>query len=67
MTAAEVIRILTSGDASAVIAVAAEAASLIEAQEERIAIMGEVLTDKEYRETEQAARARVEGRIAAGQ
>lgn len=66
MTAAEAIRILTSGDSSAIIAAAAEAASIIEALEERIAIMGEVLTDKEYSATAEAARARLEGRRAAG-
>lgn len=66
MTAAEAIRILTSGDSSAIIAAAAEAASIIEAQEERIAIMGEVLTDKEYSATAEAARARLEGRKVAG-
>lgn len=67
MRTAEIIQALTSGDSSAIVAAAAEAASLIEALEERIAIMGEVLTEKEYNATAEAARARLEGRRAAGE
>ena len=66
MLTADLIMILTSGDARAIIAVAPAAASLIEEMEERIAIMGEVLTDKEYNAIAEAARERLEGRKAAG-
>lgn len=67
MLTADLIRVLTSGDTKAIVAAAPEAADLIEAMEERIAIMGEVLTDKEYSATAKAARARLEGRKAAGE
>ena len=66
MNTAELVKVLTSGDTRAIVAAAVEAASLIEALEERIAIMGEVLTEKEYNATAEAARARLEGRKAAG-
>ena len=67
MNTAELIKVLTSGDTRAIAAAAPKAASLIEEMEERIAIMGEVLTDKEYSATAEAARARLEGRKAAGE
>lgn len=67
MNTAELVKVLTSGDTRAIVAAAPKAASLIEEMEERIAIMGEVLTDKEYSATAEAARARLEGRKAAGE
>lgn len=67
MNTAEIIKTLLSGDASAIIAIAPAAASIIEALEERITIMGEVLTDKEYSATAETARKRLEGRQVAGE
>lgn len=66
MTAAEAIRVLTSGNSSAIMAAAAEIAGIIEAQEERIAIMGEVLTEMEFNATGEMVSGRLQRRKDAG-
>lgn len=60
MSITEMILALRSGDASAILAAADAAADALEIMEERIAIMGEALTDKEWEETETEARQRVQ-------
>lgn len=65
MTTAELIKTLISGDTGEIIAIAAEAAAVIEAMEERIAIMGEIMTDMEYDATAEAAKERLENKRAA--
>ena len=60
MSILEMIRALRSGDAAEVQAAAEAAADALEVMEERLAIMGEVLTAKEWEATETEARRRVE-------
>ena len=60
MTATELINALRSGSAEAVLSAAEAAADALEVMEERLCIMGEVLTAKEWEATEEAARQRVQ-------
>ena len=62
MRVTEMIMALRSGDAGAVLAAAEAAADALEVMEERLAIMGEVLTAKEWEATETEARQRVRER-----
>ena len=59
MSIEEMIFSLRSGDSRRIIAAAAEAADALEVMEERLAIMGELLTEKEWAETEAQARQRI--------
>ena len=60
MSILEMIEALRSGDAETIQAAAEAAADALEVMEERLAIMGEVLTAKEWEATETEARRRVE-------
>ena len=60
MSIVEMIRALRSGDAAEIQAAAEAAADALEVMDERLAIMGEVLTVKEWEATETEARRRVE-------
>ena len=60
MSILEMIEALRSGDAETIQAAAEAAADALEVMEERLAIMGEVLTEKEWEATETEARRRVE-------
>ena len=60
MTVKDIILALTSGDAEAILSTAEAAAAMLEEMEERIAIMGETLTDKEWEDTKTEAQQRAE-------
>lgn len=62
MSTTDIIILLRSGEKEAVFSVAEEAADKLEMLEERLAIMGEVLTEKEWERTETEARRRIEKR-----
>ena len=62
MSTTDIIILLRSGEKEAVFSVAKEAADKLEMLEERLAIMGEVLTEKEWERTETEARQRIEKR-----
>jgi len=62
MKIAEIIAELISGEQRRIMAAAEAAAEALELLEERIAIMGEMLTENEWGAMEEEARRRLEGR-----